>query len=109
MAIMYYVVFLLLSLIFHGHARANSAMFSNTVASKQYFCSFRYSVHIPKYTGKYLFRRISRASNGSYNPLIITNKQGHIKHGNPFYFFQKCTVTVDIKFLNTIVKLCCPH
>ena len=55
MAIMYCVVFLLLSLIFHGHARANSAMFSNIVASKQYFCSFRYSVHIPKYTGKICF------------------------------------------------------
>ena len=66
--------FLLSSLIFHGHARANSAMFSNIVASKHYFCSFRYSVHIPEYTGKYLFRRIYRASNGSYNPFIITNK-----------------------------------
>ena len=85
MAIMYFYVFLLFSLTFHGHGRANSAMFrssevSNMVASKQYFCSFRYSVHIPKYTGKYLFRRISHASNGSYNHFIITNKQGNIIH-----------------------------
>lgn len=82
---MYCVIFLLLSLTFHGLGRANSAMFSNMVASKQCLCSFRYSVHIPKYTGKYLCRRIFHASNGSCNPFIITNKEAHTIHGNPFF------------------------
>ena len=84
MTIMYCVIFLLVSLTFHGRDTANNTMFSKKIASKQYLCSFRYSFHIPKYSGKYLFRRISHASNGSYNPFIITNKEAHTIHGNPF-------------------------
>ena len=32
---------------------------------------------------KYLSRRIPYASNGSFNPYIITNKEAHMVNGNP--------------------------
>ena len=35
------------------------------------------------YKRKYLSRRIPYASNGSFNPYIITNKEAHLVNGNP--------------------------
>ena len=35
------------------------------------------------YKRKYLSRRILYASNGSFNPYIITNKEAHLVNGNP--------------------------
>ena len=35
-----------------------------------------------KFRGKYLSRRIPYASNGSFNPFAISNKEVHIVNGN---------------------------
>ena len=40
------------------------------------------SVSYPRYERKYLFRRFAHASNGSFNPFVITNKAAHIVNGN---------------------------
>lgn len=51
---------------------------------KRCCCSCYYSITIPRYSGKYLCRRIPHASNGSFNPYVITNKHAHIINGNIF-------------------------
>ena len=43
-----------------------------------------FPIHIEKYRGKYLLRRIPHASHGSFNPYVITNKEAHIINGNMF-------------------------
>ena len=43
-----------------------------------------FSIHIERYRGKYLLRRIPHASHGSFNPYVITNKEAHIINGNMF-------------------------
>ena len=40
-------------------------------------------IRSPNYKRKYLSRRIPYASNGSFNPYIITNKEAHLVNGNP--------------------------
>ena len=51
---------------------------------KQCYCSCHYSVVVPRYSGKYLCRRIPHSSYGSFNPYVITNKHAHIINGNIF-------------------------
>ena len=43
----------------------------------------RRELYIFHYKRKYMFRRIPYASNGSFNPYIITNKEAHMVNGNP--------------------------
>ena len=43
----------------------------------------RRELYIFHYKRKYMFRRIPYASNGSFNPYIITNKEAHMFNGNP--------------------------
>ena len=43
-----------------------------------------FPIHIERYRGKYLLRRIPHASHGSFNPYVITNKEAHIINGNMF-------------------------
>ena len=60
----------------------------NSVCEKVSFHSMFIYFHcstgnIYKYEGKYLFRRISHASDGChFNPFAIPNKQAHIIGGN---------------------------
>ena len=62
---------------------------STVIRSKRSSCSGRClfyfqcsPVNIYKHKGKYLLRRIPHASHGSFNPLVISNKQAHIINGN---------------------------
>ena len=43
----------------------------------------RHIFFISHHRRKYLSRRIPYASNGSFNPYIITNKEAHMVNGNP--------------------------
>ena len=43
----------------------------------------RRELYIFHYKRKYMFRRIPYASNGSFNPYIITNKEAYMVNGNP--------------------------
>lgn len=43
-----------------------------------------FRIHIERYRGKYLLRRIPHASHGSFNPYVITNKEAYIINGNMF-------------------------
>ena len=43
----------------------------------------RTAININNCKRRYLSRRITYASNGSFNPCIITNKEAHITNGNP--------------------------
>lgn len=47
------------------------------------FAFRRRELYIFHYKRKYMFRRIPYASNGSFNPYIITNKEAHMVNGNP--------------------------
>ena len=49
------------------------------------YCRFSaaYIFFISHHRRKYLSRRIPYASNGSFNPYIITNKEAHMVNGNP--------------------------
>ena len=51
---------------------------------KRCYCSCHYSIAVFTYSRRYLCRRIPHASNGSFNPYVITNKHAHIINGNIF-------------------------
>ena len=77
--------FLCVSLIlFVASSLNNSSVTDDVLLKRCYNCSCHYSIAVPKYSGKYLCRRIPHASNGSFNPYIITNKHAHIINGNIF-------------------------
>ena len=63
----------------------------------------RHIFYISRYKIKYLSRRIPYASNGSFNPYIITNKEAHMINGNP-------TVPKDSNFHKySPIKKCFPE
>ena len=59
--------------------------FANVKISNRCAYDFQcFPIHIERYRGKYLLRRIPHASHGSFNPYVITNKEAHIINGNMF-------------------------
>ena len=57
--------------------------FANVKISNRCAYDFQcFPIHIERYRGKYLLRRIPHASHGSFNPYVITNKEAHIINGN---------------------------
>ena len=62
-----------------------SVDFANVRISNRCAYDFQcFPIHIERYRGKYLLRRIPHASHGSFNPYVITNKEAHIINGNMF-------------------------
>ena len=76
--------FLWVSLILFVTSSLNNSSVTDDVLLKRCYCSCHYSIAVPKYSGKHLCRRIPQASNGSFNPYIITNKHARIINGNIF-------------------------
>ena len=87
---------LFLSLIFYGSScsiiKPSFSCFTvNSQSGKFILCSLclftvairHHIFYICHYKQKYLSRRIPYASNGSFNPYIITNKEAHMVNGNP--------------------------
>ena len=62
----------------------NNSSVRNDVFVKRCYSSCHYSIAVFKYSRKYLCWRIPHASNGSFNPCVITNKHAHIINGNIF-------------------------
>ena len=59
--------------------------FANVKISNRCAYDFQcFPIHIERYRGKYLLRRIPHASHGSFNPYVMTNKEAHIINGNMF-------------------------
>ena len=56
----------------------------NVVFVNRCYCSCHYSIAVFTYSRKYLCRRIPHASNGRFNPYVVTNKDAHIINGNIF-------------------------
>ena len=76
--------FLCVILILFVTSSLNSSSVRNVVFVKRCYCSYHYSIAVFTYSRKYLCRRIPHASNGSFNPYVITNKHAHIINGNIF-------------------------
>ena len=82
---MRYKCILCVSLIFFVRSTFNNTSVRDDVLKRCCTCcSWHYSIAIPRYSGKYLCRRIPHASNGRFNPYVITNKDAHIINGNIF-------------------------
>ena len=77
--------FLCVILILFVTSSLNNSSVQDDVFVKRCYCSCHYSITVPRYSGKYLCRRIPHASNGSFNPYVITNKHAHIINGNFFH------------------------
>ena len=72
------------ALILFVKSSLNSSSARNVVFVKRCYCSCHYSIAVFTYSRKYLCRRIPHASNGSFNPYVITNKHAHIINANIF-------------------------
>ena len=81
--------FLCVILILFVTSSSNNSSVPNDVFVKRCCCSCHYSIAVFTYSRKYLCRRIPHASNGSFNPCVITNKHAHIINGNIFSSHKK--------------------
>ena len=64
-----------------------------------------FPIHIERYRGKYLLRRIPHASHGSFNPYVITNKEAHIINGNMFGNVTKDRPELSVNSNNRQLKI----
>lgn len=88
------------------------------IHSRLYHSDCQYSCYICEkgsficiqFKGRYLSRRISYPSNGSFNPFVITNKEANIMNGNinnlenDKHFDQTTEISVNVNSVGTVCR-----
>ena len=83
--IMQYIFYVsVISLLLVRSTFYNPSVINDMFFKSQWCSGCQCAIIIPRYVRKYLCRIIPHASNGSFNPYIITNKDAHIIYGNIF-------------------------